>query len=148
MINSIIGSIMNMKCDIYIQQNAQSSSGNITREWVYDRTIDCKVEPLKTGGAMNKGDNKNYDTGNENRYTEHFQLKIKSPIPISRRARISSIRDNAGNVIYKELDRYNQPDMIFDVTSNHAEIDPLGKICYYETTIQRVEVQHNDSTSN
>lgn len=148
MINSIIGSIMNMKCDVYIQQNAQSSSGNITREWVYDKTIDCKVEPLKTGGALGRGDNKTFEHSDNNSYSERFQLKVKSPIPISRRSRISSIRDIAGNVIYKELDRYNQPDMIFDVTANHAEIDPLGRVSYYETTIQRVEVQYNDSTSN
>lgn len=148
MINSVIGSIMNMKCDIYVQQNAQSNSGNITREWVYDRTINCKVEPLKTGGALNRGDNEVFDHGGDNSYNENFQLKVKSPIPISRRARITSIRDSKGAVVYKEIDRYNQPDMIFDVTASHAELDPLGRISYYETTIKRVEVQRNDSTSN
>ena len=48
---------------------------------------------------------------------------------------------------YREIDRYGQLDMIFEVISSHAEIDPLGKVSYFETTIQRVEVQHNDSTS-
>lgn len=138
---------MNMKCDIYIQQNTQTDSGNIQREWIYSRTVPCKIEPIKTGGATNRGDNKTFDSTAENRYTEFFQLRMKSPIPISRRSRISAIKDNAGNVIYKEIDRYSQPDMIFDVTASHAEVDPLGKISYYETTLQRVEVQYNDATS-
>ncbi|NDB84180.1 MAG: hypothetical protein EB127_15910 [Alphaproteobacteria bacterium] len=148
MINSLIGSIMNMKCDVYVQQNSQTSSGNVSREWVYSKTIDCRVEPIKLGGSTNSGDNKTFDVGPENRYTEMFQLKVKSPVQLSRRSRISSIRDNQGRVIYKEIDRYGNPDMIFEVTASHAEIDPLGRVNYYETTIQRVEVQYNDSTSS
>ena len=139
---------MNMKCDIYVQQNKQTISGNVSREWVYSKTINCKIEPLKTGNAMGRGDNKVFEHGDDNSYYEKFQLKMKSPISITRRARISSIRDNAGNGVYKEMDRLNQPDMIFDVTASHAEIDPLGKISYYAVTLQRIDVQHNDSTSN
>lgn len=147
MLNSLIGSIMNMSCDIYVQQNSQTSSGNVSREWVYDKTVNCRIEPIKLGGASGTTDNKTFDSGNESRYYEPLQLKMKSPIQISKRSRISSIRDNLGNVIYKEIDRYNQPDMIFEVTASRAEIDPLGKVSYYETTMQRVEVQKNDATS-
>jgi hypothetical protein len=147
MINSLIGSLMNMTADIYIQQNSQSSSGNITRQWVYSKTISCRVEALKTGNGMGRTDNKVFDYGNENAYQEHFQLKMKSPEPLSRRWRISSIKDSSGNVVYKEIDRYNQPDMIFDITASHPEVDPFGKTHYYETTIQRVLVQQNDSNA-
>jgi hypothetical protein len=148
MINSFIGSIMNMNAEIYIQQNTQGSSGNIIREWVYDRTIDCKVEPIKAGGALNRSDNKTFDYGPDNSYQERFQLKMKSPQPLSRRWRVSGIKDISGNSIYKEIDRYGQPDMIFEVTASHAELDPFGRISYYETTIQRVLVQQNDSTDS
>ena len=147
MFNSIMGSIMNMKADVYIQQNAQSTSGNVTREWVYDKTIGCRVEPIKSGGASNSGDSKTFDVGPENSYHEKLQLKVKSPVQISRRSRISAIRSNDNLSAYREIDRYGQPDMIFEVISSHAEIDPLGRVSYFETTIQRVEVQHNDSTS-
>jgi hypothetical protein len=148
MINSLIGSIMNMKCDVYAQQNTQTSTGNIAREWVYDRTIDCRIEPIKLGGSTNRGDNKSFDSGENNFYSEHFQLKMKSLIQLSKRSRISSIRDSNNNSIYKEIDRYGHPDMIFEVTASRAEIDPLGRVSYYEITIQRVEVQRNDSTSS
>ena len=38
--------------------------------------------------------------------------------------------------------------MIFDVTASHAEVDPLGRVSYYETTLQRVMIQKNDTISN
>ena len=139
---------MNMKCDIYVQQNTQTDSGNIKREWIYDKTIDCKIEPIKLGGSTNRGDNKAFDVGPQNEYHEMFQLKMKSPILISRRSRISSIKGSDGKIIYQEFDRYGQPDMIFEITASHAEIDPFGKIAYYETTLQRVMVQYNDATSS
>ena len=137
-----------MSADIYIQQNTQAASGDVLREWVYHKTVDCKVEPLKSGGALNRADNKTFDADANNAYLERFQLKMKSPEALSRRWRISSIRDNAGVVIYKELDRYGHPDMIFDVTASHAEVDPLGRVSYYETTLQRVMIQKNDTISN
>lgn len=147
MMNSLIGSIMNMKADVYIQQGTQTNSGNIAREWVYDRTIDCRVEPIALGNSR-RTDTKLYDYGTDSAYIENLQLKMKSPIQISRRSRISAIRSNTGEVVYKEVDRYGQPDMIFEVMANRAEIDPLGNISYYETTLNRVEVQRNDSTSS
>jgi hypothetical protein len=140
---------MNMRADIYVQQNTQSKSGAIERQWVYYKTIDCRVEPLKTGNSMGRSDNKAFDVGGpSNDYIERFQLKLKSSELLSRRWRVSSIRGNDGDVIYKEIDKYDQPDMIFDVGSSHAEIDPFGRVNYYETSIQRVLVQQNDTNSS
>ena len=45
-----------------------------------------------------------------------------------------------------EIDKINNPDTIFDITATHAVLDPFGKISYYEVTLQRVEIQ-NDQTS-
>ena len=148
MLDSIIGSIMNMTSDIYIQQNSQSQSGIINRQWVYDQTIPCKIEPMKSGGALNRADNKAFESQGNNEYTERFQLKMKSPVQLSRRSRISNIRDNSGSIIYVEFDIYDQPAMIFEVTSSHAEIDPLGYVSYYETTLQRVLIQYDDTSNN
>jgi hypothetical protein len=70
---------------------------------------------------------------------------MKSPINLSKRWRVTAVRSNNGEVIYKEIDRYGNPDMIFEVTASHAEIDPLGKISYYEITLKRVPIQKNDT---
>ena len=147
-LNSIIGSIMNMSADIYIQQGTQTTSGTIARQWVYHRTIPCKIEPVAMGTSIDRADNKAFDVGRENSYVERIQLKMKSPELLSRRWRIGSIRDNAGDVVYKEIDIYGQPDTMFDITACRAELDPLGRISYYETTLQRVMVQDNDTVAD
>ena len=146
--NSVIQSIMNMSADIYKQQNKQSSSsGTVRREWVYDRTVRCKIEPLKSSGGGNRYDNKRFDIGKHNEYDEKLQLKMKVIVPMSKRWRIHSIRSNDGKQIFFEIDRYDTPDTIFEVTASHAVLDPFGRISYYEVTLQRVHVQ-NDNTSS
>ena len=139
---------MNMTADVYTQQNTQSeTSGIITREWVYEKTIPCKIEPIKSNGASNRADNKRFDIGKHNEYDEKMQLKMKCLVPFSKRWRISTIRSNDGKQVYMEIDRYDNPDTIFDVISSHAVLDPFGKVSYYEVTLQRVHVQ-NDNTAS
>ena len=65
---------MNMQCDVYTQQNSQTSSGAIQRTWVYHTTIDCRIEPLKAGKSVSTSDNKSFDK----EYEENLELKIKS----------------------------------------------------------------------
>jgi len=146
--NSVIQSIMNMSVDIYTQQNSQSSnSGVITREWVYNKTIQCRIEPLKTRGSSNRADNKSFDNGKFDEYDERLQLKMKCMIPISKRWRISGIKSNDGKQVYTEIDKIDNPDTQFDVTASHAVLDPFGKISYYEVTLQRVHIQNDNTIS-
>ena len=143
-----IGSIMNMTADVLIQQNTQSAtSGVLKREWVYDKTISCKIEPLKSSGGGNRYDNKRFDIGKHNEYDEKLQLKMKCLIPVSKRWRISTVRTNDNQPVYVELDKYDSPDTVFDVTASHAVLDPFGRVAYYEVTLQRVHIQ-SDNTEN
>lgn len=148
MLDSYIGSIMNMTADVLVQQNQQSSSsGVITREWVYDRTIKCKIEPVKTTGASTRVDNKKFDIGKHNEYDEKLQLKMKCLVPFSKRWRVSAIRSSDGKQVYIEIDKHESPDTIFDVTASHAVLDPFGKVSYFEVTLQRVHIQNDNTTS-
>jgi hypothetical protein len=145
---SLISSVMNMRADVYVQQNIQSpTSGVIVREWVYDKSVQCKVEPIKTSGSSNRADNKSFVIGKTDEYSEKLQLKMKVLIPMSKRWRISAIRSSDNMPVYTELDKYDNPDTIFDITASHVVLDPFGKISYYEVTLQRVHVQ-NDNTSS
>jgi len=144
--NSFMQTIMNMKADIYIQQASQTpGSGKIVREWVYDHTVQCKIEPLKTKGSSNRADNKSFDNGKFEEYGEKLQLKMKMMEQVSRRWRVSGIRSNDNKQVYYEFDKIDQPDTIFDVTASHAVLDPFGRVAYYEVTLQRVQIQ-NDNT--
>ena len=139
---------MNMTADVLVQQNTQSeTSGAIVREWVYEKTIRCKIEPVKSGSGTNRFDSKKFDVGKHNEYDEKIQLKMKCLIPFSKRWRVSSVRSSDGKSVFFEIDRYDNPDTIFEVTSSHAVLDPFGKVSYYEVTLQRVHVQNDNTTA-
>lgn len=142
---SFMASIMNMKADVYKQQNTQNpETGAIIRGWVYDHTVQCKIEPIKVGGSSTRSDNKMYGKGAEADYTEKFQLKFKGLELLSKRWRIDNIRSSDGHQVFVEIDRGGQPDTVFEVTASHAVLDPFGKIAYYEANLARVQVQAND----
>lgn len=146
---SVIASIMNIKADIYKQQNYQDPNTKaIIREWVYDKTIQCKIEPVKVSGASTRGDNKKFGVGVEGDYNEKLQLKIKTLELLSKRWRIENIRSSDGKQIYVEIDKIDVPDTKFEVTSSHAVTDPFGKIAYYEAVLLRTQVQDNDTAQN
>ena len=142
MITSLASSFMNMTADVYTQQNGQSSSGAITREWVYDKTIQCKVMPFKASNS-DRNDSKKFNATSNAAYEEHLRLTMKCLIPISKRFRITGIRSNIGEKVYLELDRIDAPDTIFEVVSSHTVLDPFGNISYYTVVLQRVSVQND-----
>jgi hypothetical protein len=143
---------MNMKADVYTQQPSQNTNtGSIERQWNYSKTIICKVEPVKSGGASTRGDNKVFDKsagGTQGGYQEKLQLKVKSQEMLSKRSRIQYIRTSDNRQVFVEIDRYGNPDSIFEVIGSHAVLDPFGKLSYYEATLQRVPVQTNDKTDH
>jgi len=140
--NSFMGSVMNMAADIYIQQNIQDpNTGAIKREWIYSKTIQCKVEPVKMKGASTRTDNKTFAKGSDMNYDEKFQLKMYCFELLSKRWRIENIRSSDGKKVFIEIDRISNPDTKFEITSSHALLDPFGKIAYYEAVLLRTELQ-------
>lgn len=138
-----------MTADIMIQQNVQDeNTGAISREWLYDKTIQCKIEPVKTVGASTRGDSKMFTPGNNSTagYDESFMVKMKTLQLLSKRWRIHNVRSSDGKQVFVEVDKYDHPDTIFEVTSSHAVLDPFGKVSYYEVTLKRVPAQYNDKT--
>jgi hypothetical protein len=149
--NSYISSIMNMTAQVYKQQNTQDpSTGAIVRGWQYDHTIQCKVEPISSKGSSVRADNKSFMPADkaQGQYNENLQLKIKCLELLSKRSRIHYIRSSDGKQVFVEVDKYDEPDSIFEVISSHAVLDPFGKVSYYETNLQRVPIQNNDKPSN
>ena len=138
---------MNMKADIYEQEYSQDpNTGAVLRQWNYAKTIQCKVEPIKVGGASTRTDNKSFKGGAEGDYTEKFQIRIKCNELLSKRWRIENIRSSDNQSVFIEIDRFGEPNTIFEVTSSHATLDPFGKVVYYEAVLLRTQVQSNDIT--
>jgi len=142
---SFTSSVFNMRADVYIQQNVQDKdTGAIKRQWLYNRTIQCKIDPVKMRGASTRSDNKSYGNTADLNYDEKMQLKMYCFELMSKRWRIQNIRTSDNQQIYVEIDKYDQPDTIFEVTGSHAIMDPFGKIAHYEAVLLRSEVQDDN----
>jgi len=142
---SFADSVFNMKADIYIQENVQDpGTGSIKRQWLYDRTIQCKVDPIKMRGASTRTDNKSFGKSSDLTYDEKMQLKMYGFELLSKRWRVTNIRTSTNEQIFVEIDKYDKPDTIFEVTASHAVMDPFGKIAYYEAVLLRSEVQDDN----
>jgi len=142
-LNSYVNTFMNMSADIFVQKNVQSESGAMTRQWVYDKTINCKVMSVQDKGGRGASDDKQYSTGATG-YVEDVHVKMQSPIRLSKRWRIGNVISSSGERVFIEPDRLDLDDTIFDIVSNHPVLDPFGKIAYYAINLRRAQVQNND----
>lgn len=143
--NTYVSSIMMMKADIYEQENTQDSkTGIIQRHWELKRTVSCQIQPTRSDGGSTKTDGKFYNSEN-NSYRETAQLRAKFLVPLSKRWRISNVRSSNNELIFKELDTLSQQPTIFEVISCHPMTDPFGRLSHYDVTLERVNIQNNDS---
>ena len=133
--------LLNMHCDVYVQQQKQDlTHGTITREWVFNKKIECHIDILTSSGASISDNNKNFGIV----YSEEEKIKLKTKDPLSKRFRITNIKNRAGEVLFVESDKIDTPPTIFEIESYHPRLDPLGNILFYESNLRRVNVQSND----
>ena len=143
--NSYISTIMNMTVDVYEQENVQNSqTGSIERHWEYKRTVKCLLEPSKSSGVSTHGDGKQFSNG-VNGYVETLQLRGKFITKLSKRWRISGVRASNNEYIYVESELITPTPTVFEVISCHPMTDPFGRFSHYDVTLERVQVQSNDS---
>jgi hypothetical protein len=142
---SMIQVAMKMSADVYKQENTQDAdTGAIRRHWEFDHTERCFVEPTKSDGSSTKTDGKSFGQS-INGYSETFQVRAKFNKPLSKRWRITNVTSSNGISIFNEMDKLSNPPMIFEVISCHAMLDPFGRLSHYDVTLERVNIQNNDS---
>lgn len=140
MYGCIQSSLFTMTADLYEQLTDQEETTNaIVRRWVLLRNIKCSVIPIKETGSSISSDNKSFGKD----YVEELEIKLRTMERLSKRWRISSIKNNQGNQLYIEIDRISEPNTIFEVISSHPVFDIFGNTQYYENHLKRTQVQLN-----
>lgn len=130
--------LLNMHCDIYIQQqNQDANHGTIKREWVFNKNIECHIDILTSPGASITDNNKKFGLV----YSEEEKIKLKTKVPLSKRFRITNIKNRSGEVLFIETDKIDNPPTVFEIESYHPRLDPFGNILFYESNLRRVAVQ-------
>lgn len=134
-------SMYNMTAELYHQITDQDENTNeIKRRWVVLKQISCSIIPIRESGGSATSDNKTF--GKE--YKEELEVKMYSSERLSKRWRVSHIRNNQREEVYTEIDRISEPSTIFEVYASHPIFDMFGNVQYYENHLKRVMVQNND----
>lgn len=135
------GSVFTMTADIYYQISDQDESTNaIIRRWVILKNISCSVIPIRESGGSATSDNKTFGKN----YIEELEVKMYTLERLSKRWRVSGIKNAQKEDLYTELDRISEPSTIFEVYASHPIFDMYGNIQYFENHLKRTQVQSND----
>lgn len=135
------GSVFTMTADIYSQISEQDESTNaIVRRWVMLKNISCSVIPIRESGGSATSDNKTFGKD----YVEELEVKMYTLEKLSKRWRVTSIKNFQKQDLYTEIDRVSEPSTIFEVYASHPIFDMYGNIQYFENHLKRTQVQSND----
>lgn len=143
--NRLLSGRYSMLADIYEQKQVVSEAGQIKREWNKDNPI--VVQNLTEGvllkgvrgAAVSEQWNKDYEP------QELVKMFISdvvidpdpiNPVTLTRRFRVSNIRDRATNKILW-LDDFDKP-LEFNIQGITPINDPFGRIVEYEIILQGV----------
>ncbi len=141
MYGCIRSSLFSMSAEILHQIKDQDSDTNeITRRWVVLKPISCAIIPITESGGSATSDNKIFSK----EYIEELEIKMHTSEQLSKRWRVTSIKNSSKKELYKEIDRISQPNTIFEVYASHPIVDLFGNVQYYENHLKRVMVQSND----
>lgn len=138
MYGCIQSSLYNMTAELYEQKTSQDQSTfEIKREWQLYDIIPCMIVPIRESGGSATSDNKVFTA----EYIEELEIKMYTSKRLSKRWRVSAIKNNNRESMYTEIDRASDPDTVFEVFASHPIFDIFGNVQYYENHLKRVQVQ-------
>lgn len=141
MYGCIQSSMFTVTAEILHQITDQNEETNeITRRWALLKNISCSIMPIRESGGSATSDNKYFTK----EYVEELETKMYTSEQLSKRWRVTAIKNSNDESLYKEIDRVSEPDTIFEVFSSHPILDIFGNVQYFENHLKRVQVQSND----
>ena len=136
-----------MMADVYYPITETTAYGNVTKNWVLDKTIVCS---FNEAGISYKEDIK----PDPNIKTEMLLLgRTKRDLRISStdtnnaatNVVITNIRDRFGNPIYLETSGpRNGKSTLFEIATEAPFVNPFGTVEYYKVVLRRSENQGAD----
>jgi hypothetical protein len=135
----IIDSILNMKMDIYVQQDSQDeTTGAIKKSWMFYKTIPCHAKGVISNSATSRSGDKQIIG---NKYSNEQILEIRTSEKITYREKITNVRDSSNTVIWNELNFPTESPTVFEVISSTPVTDPFGGVLGYNSVAKRSENQ-------
>jgi len=136
-----------MLADVYYPIVEQGAYGNVTKNWVLDKTIACQ---FSTAGTANKEDLRPeakllLDNTLIGRAKSDIRFSTEEQRNSITNILITNIKDRNGNVVYLETSgiRAGQP-TVFEIATFDPIVGPFGSVEYYRLVIKRSENQGSD----
>jgi hypothetical protein len=131
-----------------ITQNA--TSGAIDRAWVDDdgttntqqgiiKNVPCLAYGVLTSGVKGQGNTQDFNDIYTN--VEWIRIYFGPDANVTKRDRITRIRDKDGNVIWKEEESESSPPTVFAVMGITPIPGPFGRVVEVQVLLKRTEVQ-------
>lgn len=102
-------------------------------------TFNCIARGILDGGIRVAGTterwNEIYDA------VDYVRITFPARVRLSRRDRITNIRDNKGNIIWREEERADQAPTVFEVTGITPVVDPFGRHIENMALLERADTQ-------
>lgn len=136
-----------LKADIYYPVVEQGAYGNLTKQWILDRTVGCNFAPA---GNINSEEVKpnpkiNIDVTLLGRTKTDIRITSRESKESVTNVVITNIRTSSDTPIYLETaGTRSGKSTIFEIASNEPIIGPFGNIEYYKLIIRRSENQASD----
>jgi hypothetical protein len=136
-----------MVADIFYPIVEQAAYGNITKQWIYDRTIPCSLTPAGAGSKEEVVPNVDLtlDSMLIGRFREDLRVSSLQSSNAITNIVITNIRDKNCNQIYVEKSgiRKNKS-TLFEVATNQPFVGPFGSVEYHKVILRRSENQGAD----
>lgn len=128
-----------MSADIYRQVEEQDpNTGAIKKEWHFYKTVHCSAKGVISNSATTRSsDRQTFD----NRYSNEQVLQIRTMDRLTIREKITNIRNQSGEIIWKELNFPTESPTVFEVVGVTPIMDPFGKTLGYNSSAMRSENQ-------
>jgi hypothetical protein len=156
---------MNMLVDVLKVSNSPEGSGSghwtfvqnpdsgaLLREWVDDDPntvgtveggaiigVPCIVRGITGNGIKGVGNTQSFDQIYQN--IEWLRMQVPAGYSITKRDKVTRIRDLDGNILWKEEEAEGTPASVYSVMGVTPVVGPFGKAIEYEILLKRSEVQ-------
>jgi hypothetical protein len=136
--DSIVGSILNMTMDVYVQQDIQdTNTGAIKKSWMYSRTIPCYAKGIITNSASRSADKQTIG----NAYVNQQTIEIRTESKVNIREKVTNIKDSSNTVIWNELNYPTETPTVFELLGTTPITDPFGGVLGFNCLARRSENQ-------
>lgn len=131
-----------MQADIYSASVTQDPTGAVSKQWTYQKTINCFARSI-----LRKGVGMNSTTVDINEYLINVgsMIKLRSSEPIPYNVRLVKIRNDSGPIYLENQYASSQGGLdgstIFEPRGSTPIFNFDGTVIEYETVLMRQEVQ-------